>query len=91
MTTHRNVRPPKREGTAEISEAQYTEWLLARKAVTDAKRRLTAATAALDRAAGNAAHLTVDGAVVIIRQQQRTAGRYVGVNYREDWRVFSDD
>lgn len=71
----------------EIRWPEYGELLAARADLQKAKLRLRRVTARLERAIGDAEFATVDGVPVIWREQARTGGHYVRVNYREDLRA----
>ncbi len=73
-----------------VADGEVRELLAVRSDLERVKLRLRRVTARLERALGDAEYGTVDGRIVLWREQARTGGHYVGVSYRDDLRAIAD-
>jgi hypothetical protein len=73
-----------------VDSGEVRELLAARADLERVKLQLRRVTARLERALGDAEYGTVDGRIVLWREQAKTGGHYVGINHRDDLRAIAD-
>jgi hypothetical protein len=73
-----------------VDSGEVRELLTARADLERVRLRLRRVTARLERGLGDAEYGTVDGRIVLWREQARTGGHYVGVSHRDDLRAIAD-